>query len=183
VKEELSEKEVIARVLGGAHEEFRHLVIANQNKIYSMIMRQVGDPELAKELTQDAFMRAYKGLGSFRTEAAFSTWLVRIALNVTNSYFSSRRFKEARRTQGLDWELQSQPQTDSQEAGEEEIRAKKLRLVVAELPEHYRDALILCAFEERSYEEASDILGIPMGTVRSRVHRARALVRERYFEA
>ena len=92
--DDTSDEELIRLVVRGEKDEFRHLVRRYQDQVYAMILRSVGDDAIARELAQEAFLKAFLNLKSFRFESAFSTWLIRIALNQSHSYFSSRRFKE-----------------------------------------------------------------------------------------
>jgi RNA polymerase sigma-70 factor, ECF subfamily len=178
-----SEQDIIRRVLLGERDEFRHLVALHQARVYAMVLRQVGEEYTARDLTQEAFVKAYRSLPSFRFESAFGTWLVRIALNLTNSYFSSRPYKE--RLRSIEWQGRHSEEQAVQSANpdwaDEEI--EQLQRAVAELPAHYREALVLCGFEQKSYAEAAEILGIPIGTVRSRLNKARLLVRQNFFKA
>ncbi len=177
------EKRIIRRVLAGDKDEFRLLVLAYQERVFAVIMRAVGRESTAKELTQEAFIKAYLNLDQFRFESSFSTWLIRIALNVANSYFSSRAFKEQTKTSSIEeTNYQEIPEPGKTQVYDEEAVAR-LRYVVGRLRPKLRDVFILCALDERSYEETARILGIPVGTVRSRLNKARLLIRQMYFEA
>ena len=176
-----TDMKIISRVLQGKKEEFRFLVREHQDKVYAMILRQVGDPEIAKELTQEVFLRAYKHLSQFRHEANFSTWLIRIALNQTNSYFSSRRYKEAKQSTSIDAVELGSLQTEAPQ--DRLLDIKRLRTIISELKPMYREIMVLCCFEEKSYEDAADILGIPVGTVRSRLNKARLLCKNAFAGA
>ena len=93
-----SDGEVVRQVLAGKRELFQVLVTRYKGQVFSMILRQVGDHAVADDLAQETFVKAYLNLKSFRYESKLSTWLVRIALNTTNSYFSSRRFFQSGRS-------------------------------------------------------------------------------------
>jgi len=117
----------------------------------------------------------------FRRESAFGTWLTRIALNVANSYFTSRAFKERTRT-GEFSEAQTRGTMtvgEGVENAELESRIQQLRISILHLPQKYREVLVLVSFEAKSYEQVAEILNIPIGTVRSRISYARGLLRER----
>lgn len=177
------EAEIIRRVNGGERDEFRKLVLTHQDRVFSMIMRAVGDREVARELTQDTFVRAYKSLGKFRFEATFSTWVTRIAINLAHSYFSSRRFKEEQRTQGLTPAHTAELRQDAELDTFDTSSIERLRGFIAELSPKYREVVILVSFENKTYEESARILSIPVGTVRSRLNKARLILRQRFFEA
>lgn len=185
--EQDEEQEVIRKVLAGAKEEYRHLVAANQSQIYAMMLKQVGDPTVAEELTQDAFVRAYRHLNKFRFDARFSTWLTRIALNLSHSYFASRRFKEQQRSTSLDMSTyernHQQNSSDSEQDSPYDPEAiQQLRRAIQQLKPKFREVLVLCGLEKKSYQEAADLLGIRVGTVRSRLSRARHQLQQLYFE-
>ncbi len=176
-KATLNYRSLIERVRMGEKECFSELVNAHKDEILSLVMREVGDHTLAHDLTQEVFIRAYRHLGTFRFESQFSTWLVRIALNVTNSYFSSRGYRERLKTvpivdQPNAYVWGSEEQTD-------EAALSALRYAIRGLSARYRDAIILVALEQKTYAEAATILGIPVGTVRSRLNQARFLLRKK----
>ena len=181
--EQADERVIIRRVLQGAKEEFRHLVQAYQEQVYHMILRQVGDAAIARDLTQEAFVKAYVGLSTFQFGSAFSTWLVRIALNVTNNYFSSRGFKERMHSVSMDSLSEDSRQGMEARDGVDELSIRQLQRALGTLPPKHREVLVLCALEQKSYADAAVALGIPVGTVRSRLNKARHLVRKAYFEA
>lgn len=177
------EVEIIKRVLAGEREEFRHLVRTHQGTVYGMIMRQVGDSSIANELSQDTFLRAYRGLAGFRFNSRFSTWLTRIAINVTNSYFVSRRYKEQKRTKPLDQvAVRALEEAAGDNSGYSEAEIKRLRSCVGGLKALYRDVVVLCCLEGKTYEEAASILEIAPGTVGSRLNKAFELLRASFFQ-
>ena len=93
----MDETSIIKQVQGGERDEYRHLVSSYKNLIYSIIIKQVGNHEVAEDLAQDTFLKAYKHIQSFRFESKFSTWLTRIALNLTSNYFKSKAHKTSRK--------------------------------------------------------------------------------------
>lgn len=165
------EAEVVRRIVAGERELFRSLVDAHETAIYRMIRRQLSDEQAARDLTQETFLRAYRGLAKFRGGSSLRTWFIRIALNVTASYFASRAFKDSARTEsGVDQELLAAAEPDAAPFSEEELRA--LRTAIAGLKDRYREVIVLCGLEGKSYREASEILEIPLGTVCSRMNSA-----------
>lgn len=174
-----TDRELISSILAGAKDDYRHLVERYQDRVYGLLMRQVGSRELALELAQEAFVKAYLGLPRFRFQAGFSTWLTRIALNVSHNYFSSRRFREERRSESFDVDKHEM----SNEEGKEEVERAayvraRFRDALAQLKARSREVLVLCGLEERSYEDTAAILQIPVGTVRSRLNTARLELKE-----
>jgi RNA polymerase sigma factor (sigma-70 family) len=168
---------IIRRVLAGKRDDFRFLVLRHQNFVFSLLMRQLRDHSRAEDLAQETFTRAYANLSSFRFESAFTTWLARIALNQLNTYLQSRSFRESRRTEGLEREEVSNMPLVNQPAVSNEL-VDALRVALGELSPKFREVLVLCALEGRSYEEAASAIGIPIGTVRSRLNIARGKLRK-----
>ena len=164
------EREVINLVLKGQKDEYRHLVRTYQGRIYGMVRRQTKDAEIARDIAQDVFMRAYRALPSFRFESTFSTWLTRIALNATNSYFKSRQYNQMRKTEDIAPHAEVIKAQDC-DSGSHQIG--KLQSAIQQLKPIYRDVITLCGVEGKSYDEAARILQIPIGTVRSRLNKAR----------
>lgn len=177
------ERELIKRVLAGERDEFRTLVERHQDTIYALVMRQVGDATVARELSHEAFVKAYRNLSSFRFASSFSTWLVRIAMNTTHSYFSSAHYKARLRNVSLESspELLDDHSTDSdptQRAHERE-KVQTLRDAIGSLKPIYREVVTLCFLESKTYQEAAQILEIPLGTVCSRLNIAQHKLREK----
>lgn len=173
------ERQIIERVVSGHVDEYRLLVLAHQSKVFAVIMRSIGDECVAQELTQDVFVRAFRSLSRFRHEARFSTWLVRIALNVTHSYCDSKWYRRQRCTVPLD----AMPIEcgDSATDGFDGFALKRLEWVITMLNGKLRDVFVLCALEQRSYAEAAEILDVPLGTIRSRLNKARLEAQRLYF--
>jgi len=178
---EEEEKELIRRIQSGQKDEFRHLVTRYKSLVYSMVMRQVSHTSVAEELTQEVFVKSYLHIKKFRLESKFSTWLTRIALNHTNTYFSSKRFKTERVSESFDIQKHEvHVKKDNHDAEHEERQEElfgKFKAALAKLKPIFREVLVLCALEGKTYEEVSDILEIPIGTVRSRLNKARLLMR------
>ena len=178
----LSEREIIQRVLSGHRDDFRHLVTAHQDKVYSMVMRQSGDPNIARELTQEAFVKAYLALPRFRFNSSFSTWLIRIALNTMQTYFSSKAFREQQCMSSLDANKQAevhfgQDINQTENTGPTEVEVYRLQQQISKLKSRYREVIVLCFLENKTYEEAAAILQIPRGTVCSRMNKAFKLLK------
>ena len=173
------EHDILRTVLAGDREQFRLIVRAYQERVFACIMRQVGNDDLAQELAQETFIRAYRHLATFRGEARFSTWLLHIATNTASSYFASKAYRQQANTIPLDLESHDSPQPiDSFDFD----AIQRLRRGVAALSPKLREVLILCSFEQKTYEEVAVLLHIPVGTVRSRLHAARQSLRKSYFQ-
>lgn len=176
------ERRVIERVRAGHTDEFRVLVLAHQHQIFAVIMRSLGDESVAQELTQDVFVRAFRSLANFRFEARFSTWLVRIALNVTHSYCDSKWYRCQRRTVPLDSLPADALLHEGGFDGVDGSALRRLEWVTTMLSAKLRDVFVLCALEQRSYAEVAEILNVPIGTVRSRLNKARLEAQRLYFD-
>lgn len=179
---EAKELVLIRRVQHGEKDEFYHLVDAHQNKVYAMIKRQVGDSDIARELTHETFIRAYMKISQFRFQSNFSTWVIRIGLNLTSSYFSSPRFKQRTRSISFDHNVHGNQAAEQVIDGYDTHALERLQLAIGKLKGKFRDVIVLCALEKRSYEDVAQILQIPVGTVRSRLNTARNQLRKIYFE-
>ena len=173
----------------GRPEAFDLLVQRHQDRVYGVIHRMVADREKAMDLTQETFLRAWRGLGSFGGQSAFFTWLYRIARNVV---MSAGRYDAARPKirvsldepdGGSDGDARRMDPEDDAGAPEEDLLLKEQRDLVldaiASLPSDFREIVVFRDMEDRSYEEISELLDVPLGTVRSRLHRARMELKER----
>lgn len=155
------------------------LVLKYQHRIFSLISRYVRDADEVQDVAQEAFIKAYKALPNFRGESAFYTWLYRIAINTAKNYLVSR----SRRPPGKDVELEDAQYYESGgslrdvESPENVLFGEELKAVVdgaiGALPEDLRTAITLREFDGLSYEDIADIMDCPVGTVRSRIFRAR----------
>jgi RNA polymerase sigma-70 factor (ECF subfamily) len=169
----------------GDAEAFGALVSRYQGRLYPTVLRLTGSTEDALDLLQEAFLRAYQNLDRFQGESSFYTWIYRIAINLA---LSDRRRK--RRT--LRWvdehrgpdvaELQDRQGTDPAAPVERAERDHRIQEALNTLPPDYRAVLVLKEFDGLAYEEISAVLGIPIGTVRSRIHRARCELRDQLRE-
>lgn len=176
---EPTDKQLVKRVQKGDKGAFDLLVLKYQHKIVNLVIRYVRDPELALDITQEAFIKAYRALPRFRGDSAFYTWLYRIAVNTAKNHLAAER----RRPMDIELDMQDPEQydlhaklkeTDTPEAVSisNEIQAQ-LERAIAGLPEDLRTAIILRELDGMSYEEIAQTMDCPVGTVRSRIFRAR----------
>lgn len=174
-----SDQKLVKRVQKGDKGAFDLLVLKYQHKIVNLIMRYVRDPELALDIAQEAFIKAYRALPRFRGESAFYTWMYRIAVNTAKNYLAAQRRQPA----NVELDLQDPEQYDLHAKLREtdtpegitlsnELRETVERAIAA-LPEDLRTAIILRELEGMSYEEIAQTMECPVGTVRSRIFRAR----------
>lgn len=167
----------------GRVEAFGELIQPYQDRLHNTLYRMAGSAEDAAELLQDALIRAFRGLDSYQGESAFYTWLYRIAVNV---FFSNRRRRRLRMVRGENRaDLDRLPASEdvARDRPSRGIEEKELRQTIEQalgaVPDPYRAVLVLKDIEGLKYEEIAEVLRVPVGTVRSRLHRARAEMRER----
>ncbi len=180
--------EAVQRCLAGDREAFAGLVERWQDRIYGAIFRMVRDPELTRDLAQETFLKAWSKLASFQGGAAFGTWLYSIAVNQVRSEMRKRSAKKygapvsLEALRGADDERAFDPADAGPGAVEKVATQEDCALLLAEVetldPDH-KEVIVLREFQDLSYEEISAILEVPVGTVRSRLHRARGELRER----
>lgn len=182
------EQELISMAKDGNHSAFEQLIRDNETRIYNLILRMVGNPEDAMDLSQETFLNAWKGLSSFHGDSAFSTWLYRLANNVCLDFLRSqkRRQDTIGSPLSLDGEDAPPPPADSAPKPDEQLEHKErslaLHRALAELPEHHSQILILRELSGLSYQEISDVLKLDIGTVKSRLTRARLALKKVLLE-
>lgn len=179
---------LVERSVAGDHKAFELLVIKYQRRIQRLIGRMVRDVDLVEDIAQETFIRAYRALAQFRGDAQFYTWLYRIAVNTAKKALmdmkrdptvSENSFKSADddETSVLENELTSSETPDAVLASKE--IAQMVNAAMEALPEELRQAITLREIEGLSYEEISEAMNCPIGTVRSRIFRAREAISQR----
>ncbi len=158
---------------------FRQLVQAHQGRLYRFVVKHIGWGSDAEDLTQQAFVEAAQSFATFRGASELSTWLYGIAMNLVRNYLSRAPHRRYvfEGEEALDATSCARPDPFEQLAQSQAIRA--LEQALSELVPEMRDVLLLVALDELSYDEAAVMLSIPVGTVRSRVSRARSALRKR----
>ena len=166
----VQEEALIRRAASGDDGAFEALVLAHQKQVYNLCLRLSGSPEDAYDLSQEAFIKAWRGLAQYQFGAEFSTWLYRLTRNVCIDHLRQRK---RRPTVPLeteqDGETAALPLPDSAPGPEE----RALQAAMQALPEDQREILILRVVNDLPYERISEILSLPLGTVKSRLARAR----------
>ncbi len=182
---EATDKELVQRAKQGDKRAFDLLVLKHQHKVQKLVSRYVRDPSEALDVTQEVFIKAYRGLKNFRGESAFYTWIYRIAVNTAKNHLQSR----SRRTPDYTVEAEEAEQfggesalkeygTPEHEMLSEEIN-RTVKASIDELPDDLRTAITLRELEGLSYEEIAQVMDCPIGTVRSRIFRAREAIDRR----
>lgn len=183
--ERRADQALVERVQRGDRGAFDLLVRKYQHKILNLINRYVHDPSEAQDVAQEAFIKAYRALGNFRGDSAFYTWLYRIAINTAKNFLVA----QGRRPPGSDIDAQDAEQygvesrLKERDTPEHELLRDELERTVfdaiADLPEDLRTAITLREMEGMSYEDIATAMDCPIGTVRSRIFRAREAIDER----
>jgi RNA polymerase sigma-70 factor, ECF subfamily len=169
---------LIDAVLAGDAIQFEGLVLRYSSWVYRFILKNVGSTAIAEDLTQETFFEAYRNLATFKADAKFSTWLFGIALNRLRNHLnrSPDRRHDFLSTETLYPTIASE--NNPIYCLEKKQRLLTLQRAITSLSTELREVIMLVALEELSYEAAAQIIGIPVGTVKSRMHRARSLLRE-----
>ena len=176
---------IVRRVQQGDTNAYNLLVLRYQHKVAQVAAGFVSDPQDAADIAQEAFIKAYRAIGNFRGESGFYTWLYRIVVNTARSFLESgAKYKNHVDVDGEDLSAQDrQAALSSAETPDKIIESQELRAVIlrafGELPEELRQALTLREIEGLSYEDIANLTGVPLGTVRSRIFRARQIIEEK----
>jgi RNA polymerase sigma-70 factor (ECF subfamily) len=184
-----SDLSLVRRVQRGDKVAFDLLVLKYQHKVVKLVMRYVRSPAEAEDIAQEAFIKAYRALPQFRGDSAFYTWLYRISINTAKNAIAARERSPVEYDLDLQdnessWEAQSRlrdPDTPEGLVLTEEIR-QTVNSAIDQLPEDLRTAIVLRELEGLSYEEIAAAMECPVGTVRSRIFRAREAIDRRLRE-
>lgn len=178
----MDDRELVRLACAGNVEAFGELVSRYQNKVFHLAFGFTRDQATADDLAQEIFLKAYLALPGFKGKAEFSTWLYRLAINHIKDYLRKmkKRFQREERLEEAKVSLMAE-EGESKEEEEELMEKRRLLIakVMATLPEKYRIILTLRDVEGLAYEEIASLLGMSIGTVDSRLHRARKLLREK----
>ena len=179
------DKQLIEMALQGDDKAFEALLNKYRNLVFSIMVKMVRNHQEAEDLTQEAFMKAFNSLSSFNDEFAFSTWLMKIASNNCIDFLRKRKL----RTYSIHEPIQYKDEKieidipDHEPTPEKQLlqseRAKMIQSAIDELPERYRYVILLRHKEEKSYEEISEILNLPLGTVKAQIFRAREILNKK----
>jgi len=186
--EEMDDHSLLAATRSGDEAAFQEIVRRYRNQITNYVYRLLDDYDRAVDLAQETFVRVYMNVERYQATYNFSTYIYRIAHNLAISELRQRKrrrliplptFFSDRDSDEIEVDLPDQHQVAADDAMISDERRQAVAKAIASLPDKYRAPLVLCDLEEKSYEEISEVLGLPVGTVKSRINRARNLLKEK----
>jgi len=189
--EDMDDHQLLAATLTGDEAAFAELTRRYRNQITNYVYRMLDDYDRAVDLAQETFVRVYINAERYQATYSFSTYIYRIAHNLAISELRQRKrrrtiplptFFSDKDSEEMEVEIEDQKQVLADDAMIGNERRQAVARAISSLPEKYRAALVLCHLEEKSYEEISEVLGLPVGTVKSRINRARNLLKEKLRE-
>ena len=180
-----SDRELVATAARGIEGSFEELVNRYQRPISAYVYRMVGDYDDALDLTQEIFIKIYASLSRYRPEFKFSTWIYKIAHNAAIDHLRRNSGRERSLTSGTEADhyelpLESECLSPEQQSEREERRGE-IELVVRSLPTAYRELIVLRHSQDLTYEEIVEVTGLPLGTVKNRLFRAREMMRLQFI--
>ena len=181
-----ADRDLVTRAVAGREDAFEELVRRYQRPIAAYVYRMVGDYEAALDLTQEVFIKVYNSLRRYRSEFKFSTWIYKIAHNSAVDHlrrYSNRAQALTNEFEGeqYDLPLESRHLSPEQESERTERRAE-IEQVVRGLPTAYRELVLLRHSHDMSYDEIAEVTGLPLGTVKNRLFRARETMRQQFIQ-
>jgi RNA polymerase sigma-70 factor (ECF subfamily) len=179
-----SDEELVARATAGDHDAFAQLVTRWERPIYALAYRTLRREEEARDVVQDAFLRAYRGLKGFKGEAKFSSWLYRITLNLCRDWMrKERRAPVAQVPEGTDPLDLADQQAAPTESVEDLVARREMsaavQLAMADLPEEQRTAIMLKEYHGLTFQEIAEMLDCPLSTVKTRLYQGLSVLRRR----
>ena len=180
-----SDPDLVASAARGLEGSFEELVNRYQRPISAFVYRMVGDYDAALDLTQEIFIKVYASLSRYRPEFKFSTWIYKIAHNAAIDHLRRTSSRERSLSVGTETDnyelpLESEGLTPEQQSEREERRGE-IESVVRSLPTAYRELIVLRHSQDLTYEEIVDVTGLPLGTVKNRLFRAREMMRQQFI--
>ena len=185
-KKKISNKEIdlslVRRVKKGDYRAFDLLVLKYQSRVIATAFKYVKEKQLAEDIAQEAFIKSYKSINSFREESSFYTWVYRIAVNTAKNYLVSAKRRDEVVISDLSEDDSFYPEKSDVDSPQDLLKANELRDLIFEtlssLGEETRTALSLREFDGLSYEQIAEIVKCPVGTVRSRIFRGREMIED-----
>ncbi|HEY8459741.1 MAG TPA: sigma-70 family RNA polymerase sigma factor [Blastocatellia bacterium] len=185
---DMDDHQLLAASSAGAEDAFLEITRRYRNQITNYVYRMLDDYDRAVDLTQETFVRVWVNAARYQATYSFSTYIYKIAHNLAISELRQRKrrrtiqfptFFSDRDNEEMEVEIEDQKQPLAEDVMIGDERRRAVSRAIASLPEKYRAALVLCDIEEKSYDEISEVLGLPVGTVKSRINRARNLLKEK----
>ena len=179
MSDKADDKRLVERVKAGDKRAFDVLVLKYQHKIVKLVMRYVHDQTEALDVTQEAFIKAYRAIPKFRGDSAFYTWMYRIAINTAKNHIVAMKRKpmefdlDMRESGGFESNAQLRNIDSPDRIAQRDELREALQTAIDALPEELRVAIVFREFEGMSYEDIASAMNCPIGTVRSRIFRAR----------
>src|ERR671926_514834 len=181
-----SDRELVATAVSGVDGSFEELVRRYQRPISAYVYRMVGNYESALDLTQEIFIKVYSSLRRYRAEFKFSTWIYKIAHNCAIDHLRRTATREQSLVMGSESDQFDMPVECGRLSPEQESERRERRIeiesVVRTLPSNYRELIVLRHSQDLSYEEIVEVTGLPLGTVKNRLFRAREMMRQQFVE-
>ena len=182
----VADRDLVATAVRGVEGSFEELVRRYQRPISAYVYRMVGNYESALDLTQEIFIKVYGSLHRYRAEFKFSTWIYKIAHNAAVDHLRRTSTREQSLMIGTDGDQFDMPIESGRLSPEQESEQRERRIeigtVVRALPANYRELVILRHSQDLSYEEIVEVTGLPLGTVKNRLFRAREMMRQQFVE-
>jgi RNA polymerase sigma-70 factor (ECF subfamily) len=182
----LSDIDLISRALGGREDGFEELVRRYQRPITGYVFRMLNDYEASLDVTQEVFIKVYNSLNRYSSEYKFSTWLYRIAHNAAIDHMRRNSVnQQSLETENADGTYQLQIESPNPTPEQDRERSEwrtEIDAVVKCLPAAYKDLILLRHSRDLSYDEIAEVTGLPLGTVKNRLFRAREMMREIFIE-
>ncbi len=179
------DRDLVARAVSGSDGGFEELVRRYQRPISAYVYRMIGDYEAALDLTQEIFIKIYASLSRYRPEYKFSTWIYKIAHNAAIDHLRRNSGRERSLISGSENDNYELPiESDSlspEQQSEREERRVEIETVVRSLPAAYRELIVLRHSQDLTYEEIVEVTGLPLGTVKNRLFRAREMMRQQFI--
>jgi len=186
--EDMDDHQLLAATLTGDETAFFEITRRYRNQITNYVYRMLDDYDRAVDLTQETFVRVWVNAGRYQATYSFSTYIYKIAHNLAISELRQRKrrrtiqlptFFSDKDNEEMEVEIEDRKQQPADDVMIGDERRQAVSRAIASLPEKYRAALVLCDIDEKSYDEISEVLGLPVGTVKSRINRARNLLKEK----
>jgi RNA polymerase sigma-70 factor, ECF subfamily len=181
-----TDRDLVAGAVVGFEGSFEELVRRYQRPISAYVYRMVGNYESALDLTQEIFIKVYNSLRQYRSEFKFSTWIYKIAHNAAVDHLRRTSTREQSLIQSAEGDTFELPIESGRLSPEQESERKERRVeietVVRSLPANYRELIILRHSQDMTYEEIVDVTGLPLGTVKNRLFRAREMMRQQFVD-